>query len=217
MKNQLYLLAIVSAFLITSCKKDNTDPVDNTGTGSETEEFQTIEPLSYFPAFPGSFWKYVDINGDTTMTSTALEYMEDYYTVGMQGFVSDTFLVPFYQGDAIWRYEAHTGPISNGGSYPFTLLVSDTLPVGSSWINSQWNGYTIRRRILEKDATVTISGQDYYPTIVVEEYWDSQPFPGVRINRRYFTKDIGIVREDTYNPSDTLVNTKYLIEYDIND
>ncbi len=204
MKNQLFFI-VLSLLVFAACKKQKTTP----NPGAE----QTITPLSYFPAYPGSYWKYVDLNGDSTMSSTSAEYEKDSYNFPMATYVSDTFLVPFYDGIPIWRYEAHTGPISHSGSYPFTRLVSDSLPVGSNWMTSFWMGIELRRRIIAKDTVITIFGQDYSPTIVVEEYMAQGPYPNLRINRRFFTKDIGLVREDLFNTSDSLVNTRYITDY----
>ena len=79
-------------------------------------------PRSYFPAYPGSYWKYLDDNNDTITSSTLSNYCKDYYTSGLD--TSETYLVPFYDGTPIWGYEAHTGSVSYATSYPLTHLVN---------------------------------------------------------------------------------------------
>lgn len=197
--------------VIAACTKDVVpDPVPN------PPSYNTLEPFSYFPAYPGSFWKYVDSNGDTTLKETAPSYQADHYTFGSAAYVSDTFLVPFYDGIPIWGYEAHTGPISNSGSYPFTRIVSDSLPVGSSWFISYWSGTAISRKIIAKDTSLVINGNTYAPTIAVEEYFSQGPSSYIWLARRFYTKNIGLVREDIFNTSDSTVNTKELIDFFVN-
>jgi len=198
-----------------ACKKNENIP-DNNPTNPKATSYDTIFPLDYFPAFPGSYWKYVDSNNDTTEIKTDSVYQKDYYTIGSLAYVSDTFFVPIYNQIPIWRYEAHTGPISNSGSYPLTRILSDSLPVGSNWVIYAWSGTQISRKIIAKDTTITISVDSYYPTIVVEEYYSDGPPNNIRIAKRYYTKNIGLIREDIYNITDSTINTKQIFDYFIN-
>lgn len=204
------ILIVLLVTFMFACKKDNI-------TSNNTNlSYNTIFPLDYFPVFPGSYWKYVDDNNDTIEYNTNSSYQKDAYTVGSAAYVSDTFLVPIYNGIPIWGYEAHTGPISNSGSYPLTRILSDSLPVGSNWVIYNWSGTAISRKIIAKDTTITISSNSYYPTIVVEEYYSSGPPSYIWIAKRYYTKDIGLIREDLYNSLDSTTNTKHIIDYFIN-
>ena len=136
--------------------------------------------------------------------------------MGAGAFVSDTFFVPLYNDIPIWGYEAHTGSGSHAGSYPFTRILSDSLPVGSSWIISHWTGTEISRKIIAKDTTICILANSYTPTIVIEEYYSLGPPNYIWIANRYYTKNIGMIREDIYNSNDSSVNTKQIIDYLIN-
>ena len=208
-----YKISIAFGVLLffTACKKHN-----STHTGKTDLTYDTIKPLSYFPAYPGSYWKYIDSNNDTIVYKTDSIYKKDYYVIGAAAFVSDTFYVPFYDGFPIWGYEAHTGPISNSGSYPLSRILSDTLPVGSDWPILHWSGTEVNRKIIAKDTTVIVGGISYYPTIVVEEYYSSGPPVYTWIAKRYYTKDIGLVKEDINNPNSNTVNSRQLVEYFIN-
>lgn len=200
---------------IFACTKDKTLTNNNPATTNVTS-YDTIFPLNYFPVFPGSWWKYVDSNNDTTIVKTDSVYQQDYYTVGSAAYVSDTFFVPIYNNIPIWSYEAHTGPISHSGSYPLTRILSDSLPVGSNWIISNWSGTQISRKIIAKDTTISISSNSYNPTIVIEEYFSYGPPNYIWIARRYYTKNIGMIKEDLYNSIDSTVNSKQIIGYFIN-
>lgn len=171
---------IVILYCLFSCKKEC--PPTNNPSIPNTTLYDTIFPLDYFPAFPGSYWRYVNSNNDTSLITTEPEYQKDYYTQYASGYVSDTFLVPIYKTHMpIWGYEAHTGPISHSGSYPLTRILSDSLPVGSSWIIYSWGGEEKSRKIIAKDNTIIISGVSFYPTIVVEEYYSHGP-PGLYLD-----------------------------------
>lgn len=214
-KNQLLVLTLLVISCMFGCKKDESIP-NNNPTNTITTSYDTIFPLDYFPVFPGSYWKYVDSNNDTTIIKTDSSYQKDYYTIGSAAYMSDTFFVPVYNQIPIWGYEAHTGPISNSGSSPLTRILSDSLPVGSSWVIYSWSGTQVSRKIIAKDTTITISSNSYYPTIVVEEYYSYGPPYYIWIAKRYYTKNIGIIREDLYNSTDSTINTKQIIDYYIN-
>ncbi len=199
---------VFSFSIVFSCKKDKVSPTN--------KPYATIEPLSYFPVYPGSYWKYVNANNDTTIIETAPEYQLDFYTEAGQH-TSDTFYVPIYNGVPIWGYEEHTGSISYGGSYPLATILSETLPVWQSWIIKNWGAIKHSRRVSAKDTTITINGTDYYPTIVIDQFWYSGGPPNMpMINKRYYTKNIGLIKEDTYNFIDSSVVTKEIIDYHIN-
>jgi hypothetical protein len=218
MKNQKKHILILTLLVITSmfaCKKDESI-LDNNPTNPNTTTYDTIFPLDYFPAFPGSYWKYVDSNNDTTIIKTDSLYQKDYYTIGSAAYASDTFFVPIYNQIPIWGYKAHTGPISNSGSYPLTRILSDSLPVGSNWIIYNWSGTQVSRKIMVKDTTITISSNSYYPTIIVEEYYSNGTPYYIWIAKRYYTKNIGLIREDLYNSIDSTISTKKIIDYFIN-
>ena len=206
----LKFLLILALTFMFACKKDLISPY------TTKNAHDTIFPLSYFPVYPASYWKYVDSNNDTSIINVDPFYKKDCYTYGSIAFMSDTFFVPVYNNIPIWGYEAHTGPISHSGSYPLTRIVSDSLSVGSYWDIYLWGGTGISRKIIAKDTTISISGISYYPTIVVEEYYSDGPPYYVWIAKRYYTKNIGLIREDNYNASDSTVNTKVLIDYFIN-
>ncbi len=207
-KSAYIILLTLSCILFTnlfSCKKDDPNNL-----------YDTIFPLSYFPVYPGSFWEYVNYLNDTNRLVTDPAYVLDFYIEGSAAYVSDTFYVPVYDGVPIWGYEAHTGPISHAGSYPLTRILSDSLPVGSSWVIHSWSGTAISRKIIAKDTSIMIHNQEYSPTIVVEEYYSEGPPSYTWIARRYFTENIGMIKEELFNMPDSTISTSYIIDYHLN-
>src|SRR6185295_7735575 len=88
MKNRLsYLLAIL--FLIVSCKKE--------------KSISTIYPLSFYPVYPGSFWKYLENDTDTVVSSTASDYIETGFRMN-NGKTAYTY-VPYLDNEPIFQYQ----------------------------------------------------------------------------------------------------------------
>ncbi|MFM7217709.1 MAG: hypothetical protein ACKO1U_06800 [Bacteroidota bacterium] len=208
----IILIVTAGILLLSSCSKDEHTP----SLPPAVAGYDTLYPLSYFPCWPGSWWLYVDSNGDSTITRSDTAWHLDSYVEGGAAYYSDTFYVPFYEGTPIWEYEAHTGPISNSGSYPLTRILSDSLPVGSSWLVHFWAGTGVSRRIIAIDTTLQWGTSVFYPTIGVEEYYSTGPQGEPTIAKRYYTAGIGLVREDLYNWVDTTVNTRWLNDFFIN-
>jgi len=176
------------------------------------EGYDTIFPLSYFPAYPGSYWEYIDTDSNTSIKKTDPEYILDYYVLA--GYYSDTFYVPVYASTPIWGYAAHTGGTSYNGIQMFKTILSETEPVGYNWRIYFWSGQEVRRKIIAKDASIVIQNQVYEPTIVVLEY---QPnWYWYEVAKRYYTKDIGLVKEELYNNSGSIYLTRYISDYYIN-
>lgn len=216
MNKLIYLLILIPGFLFTSC----------------APEPEHLYPLSYLPAYPGSYWKYIDSFGDTTESTVEGDYILDsipgdipsYYDVPHEG---ESYYVPVYDDQflsksPLWEYMLHFNYSTALGPAPFHKLVDEVTPVGGSWCYtcSQYSG--LYPEVVARDTTVIVNGISYYPTIVID-------FMGVASSytqlwkRYYFTKDIGIVMVGDYNmiitdngDHDTLVNTHSLYEYHIN-
>lgn len=211
------LLPLILFFVFVACKKD-------TIVKEETPElpivpavqtkFDTILPNSYLPVYPGSWWKYINTStNNIIIDSTGNQYVKDFYTLynpsGAIVYTSDAFFVPAYYChvgksaiDLIWGYKCHYW-ITGGTSLPFVTIVSDSLPLGTSWQSSRMSGSALNSQgwsmetISTIDTSIQISGNTYYPTIVVTAIAYNAavnapaPFPYMR---KYFTKDIGLVK-----------------------
>jgi len=196
---RLFILGLF--FLIcAACNKD------------KNEIIETIEPGSYFPVYPGSYWRYIDSNGDTLSRTTGPKYVEDIYYVGgvaKQG----PYYVPLYEGKPIWGYYEHYNNLSHSYDYPgFVLILSDSM--------YSWNTYISRtpalwRKVVFRDSSINVLGHNYYPTIMVEEYRADGTSPNLAWEyKRYYAKHIGLIKEEHRNYSG--VYTIYLLDYHIN-
>lgn|SRR5574344_1313946 len=213
MNNKLCIAALFTAliFIQLGCNKNKDhDPED-------VSEFDTIFPKSYLPVYPGSYWVYGNEDGRIDSVFSADDYVLDYYQNPEAGYVSDTFYVPELDNVPIWGYEAHTGSVSHSGSYPFTLILSDTAEVGYDWIIAYWQGNENRRQIIAKDTTIQLaSGAAFDSVIIVKEY---QTLP---INvlewwyKRYYAKGVGLIKEESWFSNDSTCNNKELIGFKIN-
>jgi hypothetical protein len=206
-----YFLTLVLFLVLFSCRKKDKE----IETVIKTD---TIKPLSYLPVYPGSYWTYS--NGDTYTTSTS--YLKDAYQYQGSSQTSDPVYVPFYNGVPVWGYRMHTAMVKNGlGSYdPFVTVISETLPVGALWTVAQEYHTATRAHIIAKDTIITISGKDYYPTIVL--YYDVTSDRGgapvtLPTMRRYYTRDIGLVKEESlYYGNSSVMSEFHITDYFIN-
>ena len=205
----LLLLLVLLAF---SCKKKELGVVPDPVPINNPIVYDTIKPNSYLPVFPGSWWKYLDSENDTIMENVSSTYHLNWYTfVTTSVYRSDTFLVPVYKGLPIWGYRANHGPQSYSNEHPLKLVVTDSLPVGATWLSEKKDSHSGTKSFIQaKDTSITIFGITYYPTIVVasHEFYDTQNFPVDRWN--YYTKDIGLIKTEGKEK-------KYLISFHIND
>lgn len=227
--NKVLLFVTACVLVISSCSENVCDgvaclnegecnngvcdcPEGFSGENCETAvlpQYDTIFPNSYFPAYPGSYWRYLNANNDTVLIETSSEYELDRYTFYLNIY-SDYYYVPFYNGIPIYEYKEHLAPTSFGHQDPLVRIVSDTLMVGNSWVSGPWGDHPQRRRVIvAMDTVVTINGIDYGPTIVVAEY-----VPDFTFWKKYYTKDIGIVKEEWFG-YDTL-HSKHILDYYIN-
>jgi hypothetical protein len=211
MKSTCFTYFICIIIGLMSCNK----PGDNS---LPPEPLDTIHPLPYYPVYPGSFWKYVDSNDDTLVIMTDSVYRKDWYTPD-EDHKPDTAYVPFCDQVGVWGYMAHTG--EDLDVYCFTRILSDSLPVGAGWYISyiQFEPYLYEydeRQIITIDTTIEIFGRSFFPTIIIREYHVLSDVYGYKTFERYYTKDIGLVKEEQFINYDSLVNTRLLIGYHIN-
>ncbi len=215
-------IALLLGISALGCEREYPAEV-NTSSGSTTgpvnappASYDTLFPFSYLPAYPGSWWKYVSGKGVQTMVEADSSYVLDFYEDQSAAYISDTFYVPVYNNYPLWGYESHEGPISFSGSYPLRRILSDSLPVWASWNVYHWGGTAVDRKIIAKDTAIAIGQQSFFPTIVIEEYYSSGPPTYIWLFKRYYTKNIGMIREDSLNYNTMTVTTRELDAYFIN-
>jgi hypothetical protein len=96
------------------------------------------------------------------------------------------------------------------------MLLSEDVAVGGSWTIYNSMGTSVSRKIIARDTTIITPLGTFYPVIAVESYFSSGPPFYLWTSRRYYAKDVGIVRIDYYQYEDSSIVTKELIEYYIN-
>jgi hypothetical protein len=212
-RNYFVFVLTVWIFIQLGCEKDynGLNPQD------DLVEFDTIYPMTYFPTFPGSYWIYENENGSIDTSFTSNDYILDYYEYLSAGFISDSFYVPKLDNIPIWGYEAHTGTISHAGSYPFTLILNDTAKVGYNWVIAYWAGNENRRQIIAKDTVILLStGNEFDSVIIVKEYQSMPDNVPEWWYKRYYAKEIGMIKEEYWFSYDSTYKSKELIDYKIN-
>lgn len=225
--NYLFVALLLLTF---SCKKTKDTPKEEQHVGEQQvvtsnppiipppKKIDTIKLLPYIPAYPGSYWTY----SDGSKIVTAANYQKDVYSITSlyDKYTSDTFYVAQYDNAPLWGYRAHKeSQISTYGNptQPLVRIISDSLPVGSTWLtryfshNSNWSAITA------KDSSVVISGNIYFPTIVLSHFDNFNNGPSSLIGRSYYTRDIGLVKYETLSRSTgSIISQKVLVDYFIN-
>ncbi len=209
MKAFKIIFFMVILFMI-SCQPDNSD----------NEEYPVIEPGSYLPVYPGSWWKYQVNDSLIIVDSTSNNYILHnyilYYDNNGSAVYSEKCYVPFYYSDF------HSPLGINGPIYKYDKIVSTSWPQG----NTSW---PILKEEIGKKFTAT--PVDNHTTVVEtltvsEKYFNGQDSVLVLVGKpnldvadihvREFYKDIGLVRDyyiDTI-AGDTS-SRKILIDYHI--
>lgn len=241
MKRLFFLFLCLS--VLGSCKKETKKNIDDSGTVL-TKTFDTICPLSYFPVYPGSYWKYIysysvtipysnplayNTGTNIITCTTSANYQKDAYFIpnypSNLDFHSDTCLVPFYNNIPVWANKMNLSSINHytkTGESPLKLVVTDSLQVGDSWFEyNEFYGYT-KLSIRTKDTSIVLNGTNYSPVIIVRSKKDEKvggngPYWG--ITDLYYAKNIGLIRTKTvYTSNEQLYPLKegYLLDYHIN-
>jgi len=202
MKSKLSLVVLsgLLVFICFSCKKD---------------KIETLGPKSYFPVFPGSYWEYLDSEGDTIVKRTASDCIEDIYCVGGD-VVDGPYYVPVYEGVPIWGYSEHTGnPAHSYQSPGLVPVLSLSSSLGQAWEVWFDSGTEVSRKVVFRDSTIHVSGNEYYPTMMVEEFYSIGPWDYIWRYKRYYAEHIGLIKEERLN-YDASIYTINLIDYHIN-
>jgi hypothetical protein len=219
---------LIFLLALTACKKEKdlspapqtpatiiTSPTPSTSTAPPVHD--TIRPTPYFPAFPGSWWKYENQQGIYT-DHTEQTYQKDWYSYYDHNtpYVphnTDTAYVPIYVSGtsrrAIWgsRERKHT---TYDGTRLFTII-NDSLALGAEWTFYYAQTHmSTRGRLLTKDTTITGKGKTFEHVMRVGYYTYNLYAQNPILWWDYFAKDIGLVR------TETSADTTWLVDYYIN-
>mgnify|MGYP007056077317 FL=1 len=214
------LLIITISFIIISCKKNEIVPNMNNLT------YDTIFPLSYFPAYPGSYWIYS--NGDTLKIED--EYELFYYNNASWTDIPDidTLYLPKFKTNSIY-------PNGNALSEPYTYVYKYTISTLSyrlpfRTILSEQAGYQFNVSeyfsgnagygcTVNLDTTIEINNKKYENVLVVINYaWHETIGYLPWSTREYYANNIGLIkRESRYiDDLDNIILNFELRDYKVN-
>jgi len=210
----LGLFFIILLISSVSCKKDKVEPLITTTSEpiSVNNDCTDIEePGRYFPGFPNSWWKYIDLNSDTIIYSISSSYeMCDNKCrpvfLNLNKCISDRGLAhSFYAG-------LGTAVITVSPIYSLTLDSVLTCPVSFATFQEQTafigqESIKFKRVTTNLDTSLVINGTNYLNVIEVYEY---DKFVADHRYFDYFSRDIGLIRRDSLSVADTSIHIPIL-------
>jgi hypothetical protein len=218
MKKILLLLLVSLTFY--QCKKEPSK-IDQDPTPLN-KNFDTIKPLSYYPMYPGSFWKYLKNGMDTILYTTSQTYLAHNY-LKFKGLDSsgnlvmqytDTVYVPFLNGSPVYGYQKivwHQPPF--GDFYSTWPIISENVGYRfeRDWTDKRYGDFSEKLIVASKSIN---ANQD--SIISLKGNWVYGPNVN-KISTQTFIKNIGL---STYYIIDTVaMDTIYslnLINFYIN-
>jgi hypothetical protein len=214
---------IIFLLLLTlvSCKKDADELYDELPT-------ETIYPSEYFPAYPGSYWNYINSIGDTIQFNTEPEYFKHTfsYNIYSNSFQTAKAYVPIWNGLSFFplymesklTYYVYGNMVILGEYYDKAGKLFTT-NVGEKWIvvsPSHTFSSRIERRVEQKYSVLNIDGTDYNDVILVADYWLSSTSSDSLVSEYYFAKNIGLIksyRKLQHTADSSLKILSYYINY----
>ncbi len=203
---------------------DTTGTTDTTGTnnGQQVTAFDTIAPLCYFPAYPGSYWVYS--SGDTMKVDP--DYQMHIFdvaewpapdpvwdTLALPMLIQNGILTAGYEEIFVNGYTMTGMPRISYRDPHFMKFLSETeyliFPITEFAQGSQILGKTIT-----KDSTVAVGSQSFDSVLVVIQfnYMCGGSQESCANQRDYFAKGVGLIkRENRQN-----ANTPWITELELN-
>lgn len=216
MRNIIIFTAFIAISALFSCEKNDKAPVVAT----------TVQPLPYFPAFPGSYWIYD--NGDTMKVDGYFDYTFNSASYTAEP-VYKTFKLPklvlngiFNDNDTYAYVNEYSISKANESNYKdpaFKELLSLTENTEFT-IGGASQGHRITGKTVKTDTTITVANVQYNDVIVTIQYDEAcitygngTPESCADI-REYYSKNVGLIkREKRDNISDVFVDDINLVEY----
>ena len=230
----LVLLTLALGVFLVSCDKDNIEPSQENSNGGGVipppAVPDTIFPLPYFPAYPGSYWNYSD--GSTRSVDSGYHIAN--YTNNWPSYIGEP---ANYTQVYLPRYRfTDSGGETTRDVYGYSFLPHD--PGGSNnepdvfyhenaALNSWWDvstigGYCWSYEVVTKDTSMLINGVMIDSIDVVRSFASCFPNHPATLNPeywgdpKYYAKDIGLVRYDVRNTADSVLTVTEMTDYFIN-
>lgn len=208
MRNTFGFGVIIFLTGLISCDKDTeTNP-------SNSVVYDTIQPLNYFPAYPGSYWVYD--NNDTLKVAGQYEK----YIFNAAGYTAepdyDTLILPklilngvFNLTDTYAYVNGHSISKASESNYrdpAFKELLS--LTEGSEFIiGGAVQNHKITGKTIKVDTVITIGAIEYNDVVMTIQF-DEACVSGTGGSpedcatlREYYAKDIGLIKREMSNHS----------------
>jgi len=176
------IILILLVLIFPFCKKD------------EIKNYQTIYPLPYLPAYPGSYWVYSQSNNTITVNASDEYVLTSFKSNELQGTPLDSFYAPVLNnlpwGENNFFVVGYSTPVKLGNHYSFVKILSDSL--NDSW---SYNSYVVCSRMVNAiDSTVVVNNVTYSNVIIIEDHEEGCPTENSVIERFYFAKNIGLIK-----------------------
>ncbi len=196
---KIIVFLFISIFLVECKKKDTPVP--------------TLEPLSYFPVYPGSFWKYLENDTDTVVWNTSSAYVENNFRT--RNGRSDPVNVPLLNGKPIYQYNK-IEYIANPGDDPYY----EPWPILSEQVGFQFEQGWYDPRYPDGQEKLIVAQKTVNPQldsiIVLKGHWTYYSIENT-ISYWEYTKNIGLTSHIIIDT--VLMDTTYklkLLDYHIN-
>lgn len=225
MKKTIIFGAITVLIGMLSCKKDKVTK------SNKSVVYDTIKPLEYFPAYPGSYWIY-----DSNDTLKVLDQYEK-YIFNSAGYTSepdyDTLILPklklssvFNSTDTFSYVNGYSISKSHGSNYrdPAFKGILSLTNNSEFTIGGAIQGHKITGKTIKVDTTIIIGTTEYKNVIMTIQFdyacvsvTENSPENCATL-REYFAKNVGLIKRETRNfPTETdFVKDIELIKYEIN-
>ncbi len=191
--------------------------------------YETVKPLDYFPAFPGSYWVYdsndtlkvADQYEKYIFNTAAYDAVPDYDTLMLPKLILNGVLNAPDTFAYVNEYSISKAKTSHYKDPAFKTLLS--LTEGAEFaIGGAIQGHKITGKTIKVDTTITV-GNTVYEDVIVTIQFDDACVNGTggtpedcATMKIYFAKDIGLIKREKRNESLDFVTDIELVEYKIN-
>jgi len=224
MRNRNLIFSIVLIIVLIACGKAPITPANN----SSQVTYDTIFPLKYFPAYPGSYWIYD--NGDTLKVEGFEKYIfnsESFDAVPKY----DTLILPKLVLNGIYNFpdtfafvKGYAISKSKNSDYrdpAFKDILSTTQ--GSEFtIGAAFQGHKLTGKTIKVDTTISIDGVSYDSVIVTIQFdyactsMGDSPENCATI-KEYYAKNVGLIKREkkAYAIDTVFIKDFELIDFEI--
>jgi hypothetical protein len=199
------MLAFLIA-LFAGCKKD-------APAAKQTPVPDTIKPLSYYPIYPGSWWKYLQNDTGIVLSKASVTYQANSFMELSSGgnVASPVCMVPYLDGQPIYGYqEIAFIPPPFGGYYTKWPILSET-------IGAQFSKYWVDPRTQSVSEQITVMSKTRVGSDSILTLKGSLNNPPYNTQKTYYLYQKGVGLINTYTidtvSHDTLSSLRLLSYY----